>query len=326
MTHTPIPNEDAAPPLAAVTGASGFIGRHLTHALAHSGWRVRLLLRREPDLPEWRDLAPQVVAGSLADGAALERLVEGADVVIHAGGLIKAASRRHFHQVNCDCTAALARTTRQLAPQAHFIFISSLAAREPALSDYAASKRAGEEAVRSLLAARATVLRPPAVYGPADRETLRFFQLARQRFVPLPGPAQARAALIHVRDLARLTVALAASAPKGEVLSAADDRPQGYRWDEILHMASRAVGNPSARLLRPPKGVWRAAALAGDVRRLFGSPAMLSSQKLRELWHPDWSVTREERAQPAGWAAQFDLQTGFDDAVRWYRAAGWLPR
>jgi nucleoside-diphosphate-sugar epimerase len=298
----------------------------LTRALAESGWRLRLLLRREPDLPEWRDLEPQVVAGSLGDTAALERLVEGADAVIHAGGLIKATSGRHFHQVNGDCTAALAQTARRLAPQAHFVFISSLAAREPSLSDYAASKRAGEDAVRSVLGARATVLRPAAVYGPADRETLRFFQLARQRFVPLPGPAQARAALIQVRDLAQLTVALAASEPKGEVLAAADDRPQGYGWDEVMQMASRAVGNPSARLLRPPRALWRAVALAGDARRLLGSPAMLSSQKLRELWHADWSVAREKRAQPAGWAAQFDLQAGFADAVEWYRAAGWLPR
>jgi nucleoside-diphosphate-sugar epimerase len=298
----------------------------MTRALAESGWRVRLLLRREPDIPEWRDLRPQVVAGSLGDAAALERLVEGTDAVIHAGGLIKAAGRRHFHRVNCECTAALAQTTRQLAPRAHFVFISSLAAREPALSDYAASKQAGEDAVRSLLGARATVLRPAAVYGPADRETLRFFQLARQRFVPLPGPEQARAALIHVGDLARLIVALVASEPKGAVLAAADDRPQGYRWDEVMHMASRAVGNPSARLVRPPRVLWQAVALAGDARRLFGSPAMLSSQKLREVWHADWSVAPDERAQPHGWTPMYDLQTGFADAAEWYRAAGWLPR
>src|SRR5207344_1099814 len=82
-------------PLAAVTGATGFIGRHLVVALHQAGFRLRLLLRREPDMPEWRDLpAPEVVAGALDDEAALERMVEGADAVIHLAGLIKAARRR----------------------------------------------------------------------------------------------------------------------------------------------------------------------------------------------------------------------------------------
>ena len=178
-------------PLAAVTGATGFIGRHLVAELHRAGWRVRLLLRREPDVAEWRDLPPpQVVAGALDDDAALERLVEGADVVIHLAGLIKAARRRDFLAVNRDGAAAMARAVERVAPGARFVLVSSLAAREPQLSDYAASKRAGEGAVLEVLGSRATVLRPPVVYGPGDRETLVFFQLAGRRLVPLLGSAE----------------------------------------------------------------------------------------------------------------------------------------
>src|SRR5438552_19100230 len=78
MTVSTPPN---SAPLVAVTGATGFIGRHLVVALDRAGFRVRLLLRREPDVAEWRDLAPpEVVAGALDDLAALERLVAGRDV------------------------------------------------------------------------------------------------------------------------------------------------------------------------------------------------------------------------------------------------------
>ena len=312
-------------PLAAVTGATGFIGRHLLPALAQAGWRLRVLARRPPELPEWRDLRPQVVAGSLADPSALARLVAGADAVIHAAGAIKAATRGRFFEVNRDGAAALASATREGAPRAHFILVSSLAAREPALSDYAASKRAGEDAVRAILGARSTVLRPAAVYGPGDRETLVFFQLARRRIVPLPGPERQRSALIHVADLARLVALLAASEPVAEVLAAADGQPAGYGWEEVMGSAARATGNRAPRLVRAPRAVLRAAALASDLGRLFGSPTMLNSQKLRELWHPDWSVAPAEHAQPPGWAPQFDLESGFADAAAWYRAAGWLP-
>jgi nucleoside-diphosphate-sugar epimerase len=311
-------------PLAAVTGATGFIGRHLVVALARAGWRVRLLLRHDPAEPAWRDLRPQVVAGSLADEAALERLVDGADAVIHLAGLIKAARRAHFFNVNHGGASRLARVTKQSAPAAHFVMVSSLAAREPLLSDYAASKHAGEAAVLELLGPRATVLRPPAVYGPGDRETLLFFQLAQRRFVPLLGTPDARAALIHVHDLVRLIVAMAGTTPRGDVLAAADGQPQGYRWDEVLGAAAQAVGNKTPRFVQTPQALLSAVALLGDVARACGSASMLSSQKLRELRHPDWSVTPAEQAKPAGWSAQFDLVSGFADAVAWYRRAGWL--
>lgn len=326
--NPPVPTPAPAPsrtPLVAVTGASGFIGRQLVPVLAQSGLRLRLLMRRDPVVPEWRQLRPEIVPGDLGDPAALVRLVDGADAVVHLAGLIKAASRRRFFEINRDGVTALAGTTHKHAPEAHFVLLSSLAAREPALSDYAASKRAGETAVRDILGARVTVLRAPAVFGPGDRESLRFFQLARQRFVPLVGSADARAALIHVRDLARLITALVGAPPRGAVIAAADARPEGYSWDEVLGAAARAVGNDSARLVRAPGALLRVVALAGDLARLCGSASMLNSQKLRELRHPDWSVAAAELARVPGWAPEFDLDAGFANAVAWYRRAGWLP-
>lgn len=308
----------------AVTGGSGFVGRHLVRALADAGWRVRLLLRRDPSIAEWRGVPLEIVAGSLADTEALERLVDGASAVIHVAGLIKAARRSVFFEVNRDGTAALAEAVQRVAPRAHFLHVSSIAAREPALSDYAASKRAGEDVARERLGERVTVLRPPAVYGPGDRETLVFFQLARQRIVPLLGGDDARAAMIHVHDLARLITAMAADVPRGRVLTAADARPDGYRWDEVMGAAARAVGNERARLVRAPLALLRTLALAGDVGRRIGVVDMLHSQKLRELRHADWSATAGERALPPGWTPRFDLDTGFADAVAWYRSAGWL--
>ena len=314
-------------PLVAVTGGTGFIGRHLVAALDAAGFRVRLLLRREPDVAEWRDLAPpEVVAGALEDAAALARLVEGSDVVIHLAGLIKAARRRDFLAVNRDGAAAMADATARAAPAARFLLISSLAAREPQLSDYAASKRAGEEVVLERLGERAAVIRPSVVYGPGDPETLIFFQLAARRFVPLLGAADARAAMIHVADLARLIAAMAKQPPRGAaVRAAADDRLSGYTWEELLGAAARAVGNPSPAFVRAPGPLLSGLALVGDLAKAFGSGSMVSSQKLRELRHPDWGVAAAERASAPGWRARFDLERGFADAVAWYRQAGWLP-
>jgi len=311
-------------PLAAVTGSTGFIGRHVVHALTAAGWRVRLLLRRAPEDPQWRQSHPEVVSGSLDNEAALARLVEGADAVVHLAGLIKAARRKDFFETNCLAVDRLARTVRRLSPAAHFLLVSSLAAREPALSDYAASKRAGEAAAIDVLGPRATVLRPPAVYGPHDRETLRFFQVAQWPRIPLLGAPEARAALIHVSDAARLVAAVAAASPRGEVRAMADGQPEGYSWHAVLGAAARAVANPAPRFFQAPQAVLQGVALFGDLARLAGSASMLNSQKLRELRHLDWGVARHELVQPPGWAPRYDLDSGFADAVAWYRAAGWL--
>lgn len=311
-------------PIVALTGATGFIGRRLAPLLAADGWRVRLLLRRDPVLPEWRGLDAQVVAGDLRDPAALRQLVAGADAVVHLAGLIKAARASHYDAVNHRASRALAATMSELAPASRLLHLSTLAAREPQLSGYAASKRAGEDAVRELLGERVTVLRPPAVYGPGDRESLAFFQMARQLIVPLVGPRAARAAMIHVDDLCTLLVALLREPGDGRVLAAADARPEGYTWREVFGTAARAVGNRRARLVQAPVPLLHAVALGGDVARLFGKANMLTTQKLRELRHPDWSVRPEEHARPGGWSPRHDLAGGFAGAVAWYRREGWL--
>jgi hypothetical protein len=120
-------------------------------------------------------------------------------------------------------------------------------------------------------------------------------------------------------------VALAGGPPRDAVLTAADARPEGYCWEEVLGTAARAVGNGSPRFIQAPLALLRTVALAGDAGKLLGSANMLNSQKLRELRHPDWAVSQAELARAEGWSPAFDLETGFADAVRGYRAAGWLP-
>src|SRR5690606_32237797 len=242
----------------ALTGGTGFVGRRLAPMLAADGWRVRLLLRRDPVLPEWHALDPQIVAGDLRDATALRQLVDGVDAVVHVAGLIKSARQAHYDAVNHHASRSLAEAMRELAPQARLLHLSTIAAREPTLSGYASSKRAGEEAVRELLGERVTVLRPPAVYGPGDPESLVFFQLASKRVVPLLGAPAARAAMIHVDDLCTLMVALLRQPSRGEVLTAADAYPQGYSWRQVFATAARAVGNSRPWLVHAPAPLLRA--------------------------------------------------------------------
>ena len=315
-----------ARPVAALTGATGFLGRWLGPALARRGYDLRILTSRDPLAPSWRSLVPEVVVGRLSDAEALRRLAEGAAVVIHAAGLIKAPSRERFFSVNAGGAAAAARIVREVAPEARFVLVSSLTAREPQLSDYAASKAAGEAAVRELLAPeRLVIVRPPAVYGPGDRETLAVFQAAaRLPFLPLLGPDDARFALVHVADAAEQIAELAIRGPFGAAAWAlADARPEGYGWREIVQSAARAVGAEAGMVRVPAAVVAGLAAVSAVAGRLAGTAPIFTPGKARELLHGDWSVGPDELA-PAVRACRFDLESGFVDTVAWYREQAWL--
>lgn len=312
-------------PLAAVTGATGFLGRHLVAALARAGFRVRLLVRQDPTHPLLAGIHPELVMGDLGSDAALGRLVRGADVVIHAAGLIKARNRDHFFAVNEGGSARLGRAVAAGAPGARLVIVSSQAAREPQLSDYAASKRAGEGAA---LGAAGTadwvIVRPPAIYGPWDRETLALFKALKGPLVPVLGGPETRIAMVHAADAAEAVAALARpGGPRGETF-ALSDGVTGYGWGMILDHAAQAMGRSPPRVAIP-HSLLRAVGRLGTLRAaVTGQPQMLTVGKVREISHPDWSVPTADLPPSDVWQPRIPLTEGFAATVSWYRAHGWL--
>jgi nucleoside-diphosphate-sugar epimerase len=306
--------------LVALTGATGFLGRRLAPALAARGWKVRALHRGAAPNHDGDGAPQEWVRGDLDDHEALSRLVAGAELTIHAAGLIKARDRAGFFAVNADGAAKLARVS-----PGRVILISSLAAREPALSDYAASKRAGEDVMRRILARRLTILRPPAIYGPGDRATLGLFQLAASSpLLPVPAAPAARLALAYVDDVVAEICAAAEGIAGGGLYAMGGARPQGYGWKEIMSAAAKAVGREPARIPLSMAVVTAAGAMADLAAKLSGQAMIFSAGKARELRHPDWSVGEDERAPWAAGTPLTELGAGFALTVAWYRAEGWL--
>jgi nucleoside-diphosphate-sugar epimerase len=309
----------------AVTGATGFVGRHAVAALAADGCSLSLLCRRDPRL-EAGSAEIRLVPGGLEDAAALDSLVDGAEVILHMAGAIRARDRAGFMAVNRDGAAALARARARAAPGARVVVVSSLAAREPDLSPYAASKAAGERALAEGAGDGLCVLRPAAVYGPGDRETLRLFRAARLPVQPLLNGPQARLTVIHARDLARAIAAAVRGPQLAGVWELSDARTDGYAWAELAAAARAAADGRRTRRLRLPPALLRAAGLTGDAAgRLGGGAAMVTSGKVREILHPDWSIAPGARPPETLWRPATELGDGFAETVAWYRAAGWLP-
>ena len=309
----------------AVTGATGFLGLHLVAALAHEGAQIRILARRESEHELWRGIPLDVVPGSLEDARALERLAAGTGAIVHVAGLIKARDRAAFLRTNHDGTHAIAQAARLYAPEARFIAISSLAARAPQLSDYAASKYAGEEAARTVYGDaldRLVIVRPPTIYGSWDRETLAIFKAASRPVVPVFGSG--RIALVHVADAAAAIARLAMGAGVAGLYALADPNPAGYRLTELLSEAARAVGR-APRFVRVPDGVVLAAGRASTWwGRFRGHTPIFTVGKAREMLHPDWSVAPDEALPPEIYRSKIGIAEGFRQTAAWYKTAKWL--
>lgn len=299
----------------AVTGGTGFVGRHLLRIAHQAGYRVRALARAPQEPQEgvaW-------VKGELGSGESLRQLCEGADAMVHVAGLIS-GDKAAFEAVNVTGTAHVIDAVRAAGIR-RFVHISSLAAREPDLSAYGHSKARSERLVQAS-GLDWTILRPPAVYGPGDRETLELFKMARRGFVALPP--KGRFSLIHVEDLCRLILALLpAEESHGEVYEPDDGREGG--WDH--HFFARTLGRiygKRAATLAMPRPVMRAAARMDVLLRRRG--AKLTPDRVDYFCHPDWVVREALRPPRDLWQPAIRTPTGLKQTAAWYAEQGWLKQ
>jgi len=312
-------------PVIAITGATGFIGQAVLRAAIADGWQPRLLTRRFPRGCLVPGQCVEVVLGDLDDAQALQKLVRGASAIIHLAGLIKALNKADFLAANAGGTERLLMAAATTNPTAAFLHVSSLAAREPHLSPYAASKRASEERVQQFAGQRPwAVIRPPAVYGPGDQATLPLFRAAKSGFLPIPAAAGARVSLIHVEDLATAILAAmqqlhAGNLPSGIRVEIDDGHAGGYGWAEIIQALTLAVGH-RIRSLRLPRPLLVPVAAANALYcRVRGQADVFVPAKLGELYHPDWVAADSGLPASCQWKPRFALDEGFRDTYQWYR-------
>ncbi|WP_260582184.1 NAD(P)H-binding protein [Sphingopyxis sp. PET50] len=303
-------------PTLAMTGATGFVGGATLQLAVAQGWHVRALTRRpQPDREgvTW-------IMGALDQPESLADMARGSDAVMHIAGVVNVPTRAAFEAGNATATSRVVEAART-AGVTRFVHVSSLAAREPGLSNYGWSKARAETIVKAS-GLDWTIVRPPAVFGPGDTEMLDLFRMARRGVALLP-PA-GRMSAIYVDELARLLVALAADrdATIGQVYEPDDGKPRGWSHRSFARMIGRAVGRSHVSTLSVPAAVLKA---GGRLDRLVRrSRAKLTPDRARYIAHPDWVATDGACPPSDLWRPELDTGEALAETVRWYRREGWL--
>ena len=298
----------------AVTGATGFVGQALLDRALEAGLTVKALARRaQPPLAgvEW-------VSGDLGTNDSLRQLVRGAEAVIHVAGVVNDAAQ--FESGNVLGTLNVIEAAKAEGVQ-RFIHVSSLSAREPDLSAYGASKARAEKLVMAS-GLDWTIVRPPGLYGPRDVDYFEMFRLARWGLMPVP-PKEGRASIIHVDDLARLLLALV---PGGEGVSSQtfepdDGREQGWSHYEFARAIGWAMGRRPWVVHLSRASLERAARVD---RRVRGTKARLTADRVGYMAHPDWVVSNDARPPHRLWQPLVPTREGLKATAQWYRDNRWL--
>lgn len=297
----------------AVTGATGFVGAETLDQLLDARFAVRALARH----PQPARGSVQWITGALDRPDTLDTLMAGADMLLHIAGVVNAPDRAGFEAGNATGTANTIRAMER-AGLRRLIHVSSLAARECDLSGYCWSKSVAEDHVRAS-DLDWTIVRPPAVYGPRDTEFRELLRVARLGVLPVP--AAGRSSLIHVRDLARLLVALcgeAGDAHAGALWEVDDATAGGLSHPDLAAALGRALGR-TVRAVPVPRALLMGIAGLDAIAR--GRRAKLTTDRVRYMCHPDWVADPERKPPHDFWRPEIPADRGLAEI-----AAEFLPK
>jgi nucleoside-diphosphate-sugar epimerase len=324
-----------------LTGASGFLGSHIAEQLDQQGAEVRALVRPTSDTRFLDGLEHvTLVTGAMSDKDSLLAATEGVDGIIHAAGLVKAKEPADFYATNEQGTANLLDAAKRNAPDiARFVLVSSLTVMGPSqdgrpvsagaypnpVTHYGRSKLAAERAARAEAhSLPITIIRPPMIYGPRDREILPFFKSVQLGVLPLTGSPSSKLSAIYAADCAAACIkALDAHVPSGSTYFVEDGGLESLGG--LIEHIERALGKRAWLRVPVPRFLMYAAALGSELYgRIMGRAVMLTRDKLNELLAPHWVCDSGEAQAALGWKPRISFEEGTRITGAWYRREGWL--
>jgi nucleoside-diphosphate-sugar epimerase len=320
-----------------VTGASGFIGTHLTEALVRRGYEVTCLVRRTSQLGELERLGVHLVAGDCRDKPSLEKAIDRMDFVFHLATVIHAQNWAAYYQTNFLGTRNLLAACAERNPGLKkFVFVSSISAAGPSkegrpskesdspspISGYGRSKLLAEEAVSEYKDRfPMVILRPPNVLGPRQKELFESIKLIKRRILPLLGTGEPQTSLCYVGDVVdALILAAENKEATGKVYFLADPKP--YAWTEITGAIAETLG-VRFFILKVPFSLQMLAAWVSEIAaRLRGTSPLLVRESVIASRKYFWVYDSSKIERELGFRPKVGLKEELYKTIDWYKQRG----
>ena len=327
-----------------VTGATGFIGQHVTKHFVQNGHHVSCLVRETSKVSSLKQMPVRRICTGLTDVDLLSRAVQGHDTVVHLAGQTKSLSRKRLFEVNEQGTRNLAAACAKQTTPPVLIHMSSLAAAGPSngqvprmesdplnpVSNYGKSKLAGEKAIAEFAdQVPSSILRPGIVLGEGDKDGFEIFKGCAFGVIVVPSLSDRIFSLIHVRDLANAIELVMRS---GERVNSTNSTgtyfassKEEWTFAELGDRIGKLLGKKRVRpIYNPNFAIWAAGAIYELVSQIRQQTYIMSLDKAREAtagaWHSDGSKLFDLGFNPV------PMVERLEDTIEWYMDNGWLKR
>lgn len=318
---------------ALVTGATGFIGSHLVDALIREGFEATCLVRNPSNLKFLSEFNVKLVSGDCTVKESFENAVKDVDYVFHIAGMTKAHCEADFCTANIKGTENIVQAVIENNSRIkRFIYLSSLAAAGPSrdckplkedcepapVSVYGKTKLEGEKIVIAHKDKMpVTIIRPPAVYGPRDRDLLIFFKMVKSGLIPYWG--RCYYSFLYIEDLINgiISSALKKEA-EGEILFMSDGNI--YSSDDIICAISDAVQKRPVKLTVPRFIM----PLLGFISEKTKGVNIINTDKIKEMQHTHWTCDTTKAIERLKFKPKVKIKEGAKWTADWYRIHQWL--
>jgi dihydroflavonol-4-reductase len=322
-----------------VTGATGFVGSHLTDYLLSLNCKVHCTVRNSSNL-QWIDTNKLTLHNSdLSDPDALREAIENTEYVFHCAGLTKAKTRNEYFLSNAEACKKLYQACAKFGKKLKsIVHLSSLAATGPTSLDkpvdesseckpitfYGKSKLAGEKIAQDFSKSLPIViLRPPVVYGPRETDFYNYLKTISKGWNPVVGRVRRELSLIYVTDLVHAMVKATSRPPSDENIFFITDGDY-HQWHDVAKVAMSQL-NVKAKTIVIPENIFRPAAFLMELFTLKSSqPALLNRQKVKEVCEQSWTASSSKFFNEYFFQPQYDLKMGLEKTVEWYKNNSWL--
>lgn len=343
-----------------VTGAAGFVGRALIAELLRQGDQVVAVdrfSRRNPAAIDWSgsgrepttNQSVQSLQTDIRDTKAIARVMPGVDRIFHAAASVATQSWKLSHEINVGATAGLAKSAAEMPAPPAFLYISSLAAAGPGeqpamefdlchpVSHYGRTKLEAENKLHEFASdLPITIVRPPCVIGPGDRNLLALYQTVRRGWNVVLDKTS-RYSYISITDL---VPAMINASQSGQRLTATNGQdpidpkrvgtyyltdPTLVTFVQLAEMIAKTINRDHIRHLQVPNMVGYAVGGYGDVmQRVFGKRMFLNSDKIREGLAGSWICDGTRAKQELSFQPGADLATRIQQTTLSYQQANWI--
>lgn len=328
-----------------ITGANGFIGYHLCKAMSEAGYLLDAGVRKGSDTKLLDTLDTGKIRYVFPDYGSIDNLANlleenKYDYVIHTAGATKAPDWNIYKKINVDYSVNLAQAAmKSKINLTRFIFISSLAALGPAAYDqiepidenkhpqpvtsYGRSKMVAEQQLTSIPELPLTIIRPTAVYGPAEKDLLVLFQMFNKGLEAYIGSKPQTLSFVYVNDL--ITAIMASLKPDPiKIRSYNISDGKAYHRNELAETFKKLTGRKTMKLHIPELLIKIIASGLEGLTALTGKSSVLNREKISELTAQNWNCNIEAAVSDLAYHPQYDLYAGMEETIQWYKQHKWI--